>query len=48
MIIGCGTNIASRYCLPISLGAKIVITSFSHLKAQKKSSKTWMQIEVHN
>jgi hypothetical protein len=29
-------------------GGKLMTTSLSHLKAQKVTSKTWMEIEAHN
>jgi hypothetical protein len=41
-------DVVNPFFLPISLGVEIVITSLSHLKAQRASFRTWMQIEVHN
>jgi len=41
-------DLVNPFCLPISLGVEIVIISLSHLKTQRASSKTWMQIEVRN
>ncbi len=49
----CIVNIVPRLDWPILFahpyrGGKLMTTSFSHLKAQRITSKTWMQIKAHN